>query len=105
VLDYSCEKPFKKKNNQLTVTCPKCGIESEVLNKTEYFTAGGVICHNCKNIIPQNKKFENKRENWVKKTTATDVAKGARLLAGVGIGTILIGIVGLFVLLCVVLIL
>ncbi|KZX15807.1 hypothetical protein MBCUT_13110 [Methanobrevibacter cuticularis] len=75
------------------------------MNKIEYFTAGGVICHNCKNIIPQNKKFENKRENWVKKTTATDVAKGAGLLAGAGIGTILIGIICLFVLLYVALIL
>jgi len=95
---HSCEKTIEKKNNMLTVTCPKCGVESEVTDKEEYFSAGGVICYNCKNTIPKNKKFENRRENWEEKMSTKEKVGTAAAVGFAGIGTIVL-VIG-FLLLC-----
>ena len=100
---HSCEKPFKKKNNLLIVTCPKCGSENRIINRLIYVQHKGAVCYYCGNFIPRNKKFEHMEENWEKKVTATDVAKGTAKVASWGIGTILIVIFAVFAFFCMVL--
>ncbi|MDR0911431.1 MAG: hypothetical protein LBM96_02380 [Methanobrevibacter sp.] len=86
---HACNNTIEYKNNKLlTLTCPKCEVESKVVDINSYYHNHGAVCHNCGNFIPENKKFENKRPLWKKKATGKEIATNAGIMAvkgGVGI--------------------
>lgn len=95
----SCEKSIGKKTDRLISTnCPKCNFENKIEDWAVYNDVGGLICSNCENFIPKNKKFENRGDIWEKNLTGAEkVVTGAAVgFAGIGAIVLIIG----FLLIC-----